>query len=214
MATTDDWSTTANSNGTTLGINVAEGCDAANINNAIREMMAELKAKLDAQDSAITAAGTADPTIAAIAALTFAADQFMYSTGPDAFSVGPMTAFGRTLAGLASYSALLTGLGFAYSTTGTPGSAGWKLSVDIPIPALGTLRFNFGITSVSGNTAVTDTFQSNFTTLFGAVGPGVNSANTSDGDNVYAYGNSTSTIGLTNGVPSTLNFFWLAVGLK
>jgi len=37
-----DWSTTAASNATTLGIDIGEGCDAANINNAIREMMAQL----------------------------------------------------------------------------------------------------------------------------------------------------------------------------
>lgn len=39
-----DWSTTAANNGSTLGIDISEGCDAANINNALREMMAQLKA--------------------------------------------------------------------------------------------------------------------------------------------------------------------------
>lgn len=37
-----DWSTTAGSNNTTLGIDISEGCAAANINNALREMMAQL----------------------------------------------------------------------------------------------------------------------------------------------------------------------------
>ena len=41
-----DWSTTAASNGTTLGINIAEGCDAANVNNALREMMAQLRSAI------------------------------------------------------------------------------------------------------------------------------------------------------------------------
>lgn len=39
-----DWSTTAADNGTTLGINIAEGCPAGNINGAIRELMAQIKA--------------------------------------------------------------------------------------------------------------------------------------------------------------------------
>jgi len=38
-----DWSTTAGSNGTVGGINIAEGCPPGNINGALREMMAEIK---------------------------------------------------------------------------------------------------------------------------------------------------------------------------
>jgi hypothetical protein len=52
------WSTTAIGNATTLGIDIGEGCDAANINNAIRELMAEAKAKFDSLDTAIAGAAT------------------------------------------------------------------------------------------------------------------------------------------------------------
>lgn len=38
-----DWSTTAGSNSTVGGINIAEGCPPGNINGAIREMMAEIR---------------------------------------------------------------------------------------------------------------------------------------------------------------------------
>jgi microcystin-dependent protein len=58
------WSTTAASNGATLGIDIAENCDAANVNNAIREMMAQLKTKLDAIDTSIAAIETPDATVA------------------------------------------------------------------------------------------------------------------------------------------------------
>jgi hypothetical protein len=57
-----DWSTTAISNGTTLGINIAEGCDAANVNNAIRELMAEAKIKFDAIDGALAGVVTETST--------------------------------------------------------------------------------------------------------------------------------------------------------
>lgn len=43
MATFSDWSTTASSNATVAGINIAEGCPPANINNALREIMAAAK---------------------------------------------------------------------------------------------------------------------------------------------------------------------------
>lgn len=42
-----DWDTTANNNSDIGGINIAEGCPPSNINNAIREMMAQLRDDLD-----------------------------------------------------------------------------------------------------------------------------------------------------------------------
>lgn len=42
-----DYSTTPGSNTTISGINIAEGCPPANINNAIRQLMADAKALLD-----------------------------------------------------------------------------------------------------------------------------------------------------------------------
>lgn len=44
MPTVADWSTTAASNALVLGIDIGENCPAANINNAMRELMAEAKA--------------------------------------------------------------------------------------------------------------------------------------------------------------------------
>lgn len=43
MATFSDWSATASSNTTVAGINIAENCPPANINNALREIMAAAK---------------------------------------------------------------------------------------------------------------------------------------------------------------------------
>ena len=46
-----DWSATADENTTVDGINIAEHCPAKNINNAIRSVMAALKAKCDTLDA-------------------------------------------------------------------------------------------------------------------------------------------------------------------
>ena len=43
-----DWSTTAGSNTAVGGINIAELCDPGNLNNAMREMMAEISAVIGA----------------------------------------------------------------------------------------------------------------------------------------------------------------------
>lgn len=43
-----DYSTTPGSNTTISGINIAEGCPPANINNAIRQVMADVKGAFDA----------------------------------------------------------------------------------------------------------------------------------------------------------------------
>lgn len=45
------WSTTANSNTTINGVNIAEGCAPAGINNAIREVMAGVASLRDAVPS-------------------------------------------------------------------------------------------------------------------------------------------------------------------
>ena len=43
----DSWSTTANSNTTVAGINIAENCLAANVNDALRAIMAAIRAYID-----------------------------------------------------------------------------------------------------------------------------------------------------------------------
>lgn len=94
-----NWSTTAASNGSTLGIDIAENCAAANINNALREMMAQLKTKLDAIDSSIGSGSfqPLDATLTALAALAFSANEIAYATGSDAFAKTTLSAFARTL---------------------------------------------------------------------------------------------------------------------
>lgn len=57
-----DWSTTANDNTDVGGINIAEGCAMANLNNGMREIMAQLKAGVPV--SAATASGPASITLA------------------------------------------------------------------------------------------------------------------------------------------------------
>jgi len=50
----DDYSTNPNNNSAISGINIAEGCPPSNVNNAIRQLMADVKAKTTSIDSSIS----------------------------------------------------------------------------------------------------------------------------------------------------------------
>ena len=65
----------------------------------------------------ITDAQASDATLTALAGLTTAADQMIYSTGADAFSMTALTAFGRSLIDDASNSAARTTLGLGTIAT-------------------------------------------------------------------------------------------------
>ncbi len=74
-----DYKVTPDQNTTISGINIAEGCPPSGINNAIRQMMADIKAKTDAMD---TASGTKDAAQdTAIAAAQSKADAALPKTG-------------------------------------------------------------------------------------------------------------------------------------
>lgn len=94
----DSWSTTPASNASTLGIDIGEGCDAANINNALRQIMADVKTKFDTV-AAGSGAGLqpVDATLTALAGVTTAADNVIYATGVDTFATTALTSFMRTL---------------------------------------------------------------------------------------------------------------------
>ena len=51
----DDWSAVADENMAISGINIAEGCPAKNINNAFRQMMADIKVRAGTYPSDIPA---------------------------------------------------------------------------------------------------------------------------------------------------------------
>lgn len=89
-----DWSTTAGDNGTVGAINIAELCPSANLNNAIREVMAQIAQWRDGLGNDYQAK---DGTLTALAGQTLAADKLLYATGPDAFALATLTSFARTL---------------------------------------------------------------------------------------------------------------------
>ena len=104
-----DYSTTASSNITISGTNIAENCPAGGINNAIRQMMADVRSICtDAVLSVMSKATVAEIRTAldaleakdateAINALAPAADRLAYYTGTNTAALATLTSFARTL---------------------------------------------------------------------------------------------------------------------
>jgi hypothetical protein len=79
-----------------------------------------------------------DATLTALAAVTTAADQLVYSTGVDTFATSSLTSFGRTIAGSAQQSTTGTATGFtagggttvtdASTFTGATGATAYRIS--------------------------------------------------------------------------------------
>lgn len=103
------YSTTPSSNATISGTNIAENCPAGNVNDAIRQLMADIRAELTDAVLSITAKATvadirtalgalqSTAAVSSIGGLTPAADKFPYYTGASAAALADLSAFIRTL---------------------------------------------------------------------------------------------------------------------
>ena len=204
------WSTTAASNGSTLGIDIAENCDAANVNNAMREMMAQLKTKLDAMD-ALIGSPTLDATLAALAGLTTAANQLIYSTGADAFAMTTLSAFARTLIddGDASTArATLAALGLTSATFGTN-----TVSISLTLGNGDTLLIQGGTGSLAADSNGTISFGTAYSTAPVCIVSGGSSNVSHEGDVHPSAAASTTGIAICNSNGSaTCTYTWFAIG--
>lgn len=184
-----DWSTVDAENDTASGINIAENCPAANVNNWGRRIMAQLRAAFNpildtffastTLAQARTALGVPESTtsVTAFGALTNAANKVPFMTGSDAWDTFTATSFMRGLMASGDAATLATAMGFTVTTTGS--------GTCISIPASGQtykLQFAQGSDSSSeGSQTVTWPVAFGTSCLFASVGTRISSAtDTSD----------------------------------
>jgi len=201
---TSAWSQTAAGNGATLGIDIAENCDAANINNALREIMAQLKVKLDAIDAA---AVTIDATLVALGNLTTAANQMIYSTGVDTFAMTTLSTFMRTVLDDGDAATARATLGISELSVVSNGNG---KSISLPISGT-TYRLQFGTVSVAGETSASITFPEAFSGTPVCVCSG-GSTNTGADANHRITAVTSSGATITSSATGTNTSQWIAVG--
>lgn len=206
MPTVADWSTTPASNASVLGINIAEGCDAGNLNNAIRELLAEAKTKFDAVDVSVAAAAT----LTGSETLT---NKTLTSPALTGTPTAPTAAPGTNTTQVASTAfvgAAITALAALTVSSSSLAATGYvKLS--------NGLFIMWGSKSVTGGgttTTVTYNTELSITTGIGTFSVAVISGGSTGDNNLNGpYVSGTSTTAFTvynNGTATTV--YWVAVG--
>jgi hypothetical protein len=135
-----DYSTTPASNTAISGINIAEGCSPANINNAIRQLMADVKAYYNAAPP--------NAALTSIAGLTTAADKSIYTTASNTYATYDLTATGRAVAGAADAAAARTALGLTIGTNVQAYDAALSTLAALPLVA-GDLFYALGAEQIT-----------------------------------------------------------------
>lgn len=218
-----DYSTTASNNVTISGTNIAENCPAGGINNAIRQMMADVRSICtDAVLSIMSKATVAEIRTAldaleakdateAINALTPAADRLAYYTGTNTAALATLTSFARTLLDDADAASARTTLGAFGALAASLANPGY---VKINIPSVGTLILQWGSTTALANTGSQSvTYPTAFSSFsIPVVTGGLNQTNY-DQNFPAAYASSTTGFNFVNPADSSMTLFWIAVGV-
>ena len=151
MAVTD-YSVIPGNNTTISGISIAPNCPPGNIDNALRQVMADVATGLTDNTFSGGTWQPADATLTALAGVTTAADKLIYATGADTFATTDTTAYGRGLLALANVAALKATLSLFEVSAASLANPGY-------IKFSNNLMLKWGTGTLAGNSAGTITYS-------------------------------------------------------
>ena len=220
-----DWSATAANNGTTLGVNIAEGCPPSNVNNAIRQVMADVATGINfsvlgtalastSLSQFRTAIGVSGGSTSNnnFAALTNAANKMPLMTGSDNWTTVDAPSFGRSLLASGDASTALALLGLTGGGSSSGSFSANTVSISIPLGTGGTLLIVGGAGSMSGDSTGTLSYGVTFAVAPVVIVCGGPSDTASEGS-IHNYGTpGTSSCPIINTSGLTNSYTWVAIG--
>lgn len=219
MGTLFDWSTTAASNTTIDGVNVAENCAPGNINNAIRSIAALVRNTFSsglqnflAGSAALPVAngGTAATTASAARTALGAAASGANSDITSLTGLTTPLAVARGGTGGATATAARTALGALGLTSATFGAN--TISLSITLSNGDTLLVQGGKGTLGANTFGSITFGTAYSTApVVLVGGGASSTSTEGDIHLYSAA-STTGVSIVNSASASGTYTWLAIG--
>jgi len=212
MAVTD-YDTTAANNTSVGGVSIAEGWAPANVNNAIRALMADIASGISDGDFATTSGfQPLDATLTALAGVSVSADDLLLADGSDSFTTLATTSYGKSLLALASASALKSSLGTIGVVASSIESPGY-VSLDLKGNGATDLTIQWATGTIGSNATGTVSFPVSFTSFGICLVNGGSSSVSREGD-VHNYGStglSSQTI-LNSAAGGTSTYNWIAIG--
>ena len=112
----NDYSTTPDNNTSIAGINIGEGMAPGSVNNAMRQMMADIAIYRD-ENRIGEDVQAYSPRLKAMANVNAIAGKFLYTTGLNIWAAATITAFARALLGASSAAEARQTLGVSYAGT-------------------------------------------------------------------------------------------------
>lgn len=215
------WSTSNAGNNSTLGINIGENCPPSNVNNGMREIMAQLRTAISVTfDPVLSASSLADARsvlgvqaagnkLSSLSGLAGGANKLPYFTGADAMAQTDMTALGRTLLAAATLTTLAQDSGLVALDAADLSVNGYA---KFRIGNSGLFTVQWGSATANGNGATTITYPTAFSSFSRAIVSGANQTQNAQDNNPGVTACGTTNFTIYSAVDSPLTVFWIAVG--
>lgn len=207
-----DYDTTAGNNTSIAGIDIGENCSPANVNNAIRQLMADLATALAGGE--FNAGASYQPLNAKLTALVnlvWAANKLIYATGTNTLATTDITSVGRSLLAQTTKAGMIDYLGISSGVT-LSGSASSGY-ITIPLTSGSSFKIQWKDFTASANGATTVTYPTSFSSWSRAFNNGGRQATNAQDNDPTVVSSGTASCSVYNASDSALSCTVIAVGV-